>query len=192
MLKLLNEQICVILINKINCHYCFYIQFMIWVYDNRFNNAVTSKSWGAITPTWPCWRWNRLIFGGLLQKLVILMFMILVPLYIVKSKRFEHSLIIYWTALVSCYIGLPFFEYMKVTLGILQINAYGPFCHGAHKLDLSILFTTFFLWTSPPFIIFNWYYMCIHDILRGLIVHWQISCSFSLAAWQLHNNCKND
>jgi len=29
---------------------------------------------------------------------------------------------------------------------------YGPFCHGAHKLDLSTLFTTFFLWTSPPFI----------------------------------------
>ena len=22
---------------------------------------------------------------------------------------------------------------------------YGPFCHGAHKLDLSTLFTTFFL-----------------------------------------------
>ena len=30
---------------------------------------------------------------------------------------------------------------------------YGPFCHGAHKLDLSTLFTTFFLWTSPPFIL---------------------------------------
>jgi len=29
---------------------------------------------------------------------------------------------------------------------------YGPFCHGAHKLDLSTLFTTFFLWTSLPFI----------------------------------------
>jgi len=27
MLKLLNEQICVILINKINRHYCFDIQF---------------------------------------------------------------------------------------------------------------------------------------------------------------------
>jgi len=26
-------------------------------------------------------------------------------------------------------------------------------CHGAHKLDLSTLFTTFFLWTSPPFIL---------------------------------------
>ena len=25
--------------------------------------------------------------------------------------------------------------------------------HGAHKLDLSTLFTTFFLWTSPPFIL---------------------------------------
>jgi len=32
---------------------------------------------------------------------------------------------------------------------------YGPFCHGAHKLDLSTLFTTFFLWTSLPFILLN-------------------------------------
>jgi len=30
---------------------------------------------------------------------------------------------------------------------------YGPFCHGTHKLDLSTLFTTFFLWTSLPFIL---------------------------------------
>jgi len=29
---------------------------------------------------------------------------------------------------------------------------YGPFCHGAHKLDLSTLFTTVFLWASLPFI----------------------------------------
>jgi len=43
MLQLLNEQICVILINKINQNY-FYIQFMIWVYDDSFNNVVTSKS----------------------------------------------------------------------------------------------------------------------------------------------------
>ena len=30
---------------------------------------------------------------------------------------------------------------------------YWPFCHGAHKLDLSTLFTTCFLWTSLPFIL---------------------------------------
>jgi len=30
---------------------------------------------------------------------------------------------------------------------------YGSFCHGAHKLDLSTLFTTCFLCTSLPFII---------------------------------------
>jgi len=29
---------------------------------------------------------------------------------------------------------------------------YGPFCHGAHKPDLSTLFTTFFHCTSLPFI----------------------------------------
>ena len=52
MLKLLNEQICVILINNLNPHYCFYIKFMIWVYDDCFNNAVTSKGGGAITATW--------------------------------------------------------------------------------------------------------------------------------------------
>jgi len=26
---------------------------------------------------------------------------------------------------------------------------YGPLCHGALRFDMSILFTTFFLWTSP-------------------------------------------
>ena len=31
----------------------------------------------------------------------------------------------------------------------------GPFSHGAHKLDLSTLFTTCFLWTSLPFIIWH-------------------------------------
>ena len=31
---------------------------------------------------------------------------------------------------------------------------YGPFCHGAHKLDLSTLFTTSFLCLSPPFIFY--------------------------------------
>jgi len=29
---------------------------------------------------------------------------------------------------------------------------YGPFCHGAHKIDSSTLFTPLFLWTSLPFI----------------------------------------
>ena len=37
----------------------------------------------------------------------------------------------------------------------ITIFLYGPFCHGAHKLDLSTLFTTFFLWTSLPFILTN-------------------------------------
>ena len=30
---------------------------------------------------------------------------------------------------------------------------YWPFCHGAHKIDLSSLFTTFFLRSSLPFIL---------------------------------------
>jgi len=37
----------------------------------------------------------------------------------------------------------------------LSINAlYGPFYHGALKLEISTLFTTFFLWTSFQFILF--------------------------------------
>ena len=36
---------------------------------------------------------------------------------------------------------------------MLCVFLYGPVCHGANKLDLSTLFTTFFLWTSPPFIL---------------------------------------
>jgi len=44
---------------------------------------------------------------------------------------------------------------------------YGPFCHGAHKLDLSTLFTSFFLWTSPPFILVHWtYYMYMNIIME--------------------------
>jgi len=39
--------------------------------------------------------WNCLIFEGLLHKWLILMFIILVSLYFVKSKSYEHSLIIY-------------------------------------------------------------------------------------------------
>ena len=47
---------------------------------------------------------------------------------------------------------------------------YGPFCHGAHKPDLSTLFTTFFLWTSHPFIftkgsLLNQYILYLYLIL---------------------------
>ena len=33
---------------------------------------------------------------------------------------------------------------------------YGPFCHSALKIDLSTLFTAFFLWTSHQYIFFWW------------------------------------
>jgi len=40
---------------------------------------------------------------------------------------------------------------------------YGPFCHGAHKLDLSTLFKTFFLWISLPFILqLNGHFSLVH------------------------------
>ena len=38
---------------------------------------------------------------------------------------------------------------------------YGPFYHGALKLDISTLFTTFFLWTSLKFIL-KTYCVCLH------------------------------
>ena len=92
---------------------------------------------GAITATWLCchgchfitvW-WNCLILGGLLQQWLILMFIILVCLYFVKSKSYEHSLIIYWTALVyfltqfvSCFFQIRhnFLTFLKNTVGILE------------------------------------------------------------------------
>ena len=36
-----------------------------------------------------------------------------------------------------------------------SVFLYRPFCHGAYKLDLSTLFTTFFLWTLLPFILLS-------------------------------------
>jgi len=44
---------------------------------------------------------NCLIFEGVLQKIDLnVVFLILVSLYFAKGKRYEHSLIIYLTALV--------------------------------------------------------------------------------------------
>jgi len=53
---------------------------------------------------------------------------------------------------------------------------YGQFCHGAHKLDLSTLFTTFFLWTSLPFIFwfieqFIFTQQCKYNMYKCLQLH---------------------
>jgi len=106
MFKLLHERICVILTTKGD------IIVFIYILGYEFMMTAPITSWrqkvGAITATWPCchgchsitvW-WNCLIFRGLLQKWLILMVIILVSLYFVKGKSYEHSLIIYWTALV--------------------------------------------------------------------------------------------
>jgi len=48
------------------------------------------------------------------------------------------------------------FAYRPLTVPLLfwvVTFLYGSFCHGFHKLDLSTLLTTFFLWTSLPFIL---------------------------------------
>ena len=52
---------------------------------------------------------------------------------------------------------------------------YGPFCHGALKLDVSTLFTTFFIWTSLQFIFVNLYRcfpsQCLYAIIFNLSKH---------------------
>jgi len=40
---------------------------------------------------------------------------------------------------------------------------YGPFCHGANELDLSKLFTTFFLSISLPFILIEKFKVSVSD-----------------------------
>jgi len=46
-----------------------------------------------------------------------------------------------------------------------SVFLYRPFCHGAHKLDLSTLLTTFFLWTSLPFILIQLF------VIITLLIH---------------------
>ena len=95
--------------NKQNKSKLLFLYTVLW-YGCMLTALITSgvKKWVAITASWPCchgchlitvW-WNCLIFEGLLQIWLILMFIILVCLYFVKNKSYEHSLIIYWTALV--------------------------------------------------------------------------------------------
>jgi len=83
----------------------FNIQFMIGVYDDCFNNVVTSKSGGdidnmAVLPWLPFHnRWMKLsYFSRSTTKWLLLMFIILVFLYFIKSKGYvtaslyiEHS-----------------------------------------------------------------------------------------------------
>ena len=68
---------------------------------------------------------------------------VMVPLNMTCLHCLQHSLFVH---LFNLYLFTPCFVMFCVFL-------YGPFCHGAHKLDLSTLFTTFFLWTSLPFIL---------------------------------------
>ena len=66
---------------------------------------------------------------------------------------------------------------------MLCVFLYGPFCHGAHKLDLSTLFTTFYLWTSLPFILIESYLLpksfanmwyIIWSLRLVLLVQWSL------------------
>ena len=91
---------------------------MIRVYDDCFNNVVTSKSGGGgddgnmVMLPWLPFH-NRLMklsyFWRCTTRWLILMSIILVSLYFVKGERYEHSLIIYWT--VSLYIEQPSYFY---------------------------------------------------------------------------------
>jgi len=87
---------------KSNVWACFSCQLHISFIRWRTFKSLLHK------PFWLKVKWlpfhNRLmklsIIGGLLQKWLIWMFIIFVSLYFVKGKSYEHSLIIYWTALV--------------------------------------------------------------------------------------------
>jgi len=70
---------------------------------------------------------------------------------------------------------------------------YGTFCHGAHKLDLSTLFTTFFLWTSLPFILlicvcFNVQRVCLCTG-HFVIVPLNLTCPHCLQHFVLNISC---
>ena len=87
---------------------------------------------GVITATWLCchgchfitvW-WNCLIVGDLLQKWLFLMFIILVSLYFVKGKCYEHSLIIYWTALVDMFKLKLCIKWFSNILLVLCLSCY--------------------------------------------------------------------
>jgi len=95
---------------------------------------------GAITATWlwchgchfiTVW-WNCLIVGDLLQQWLILMFIIRVSLYFIKSKSYAYSLNMYWTALVfNCFDAMG-----------RNINKQSQFCgpHVFNKLLFSVIF----------------------------------------------------
>jgi len=136
MLKLLHEHICVILTINLKAHYCFI--YILW-YEFMMTASKTSwrQNWGAITATWLCchgcrfitvW-WNCLIFEGLLQKWLILLFIILVSLYFVKCKSYEHSLIIYWTALVYKFVAFPIALLFVLNCYTIRRILLLPYCH---------------------------------------------------------------
>jgi len=52
---------------------------------------------------------------------------------------------------------------------------YGPFCHGALKLDISTLFTTFFIWTSSIYIIEARYIQVVFCLIFKQVLSVQIT-----------------
>jgi len=78
------------------------------------------------------------------------------PCYKLLSANYKSMLpcLIYWKNNLSCKDSqVSVASLFTPCFVMFCVFLYGPFCHGAHKLDLSTLFTTFFLWTSPPFIL---------------------------------------
>jgi len=60
---------------------------------------------------------------------------------------------------------------------------YGPFRHGALKLDMSTLFTTFFLWTS--IYIIKYYPKHDYSLLGHILMTWFRCCTRSVTARRL-------
>jgi len=73
------------------------------------------------------------------------------PVFVEKLVRKQTSK---WSPVKMLWPRLalsPYFPWVCESLTVICLVCwilYGPFCHGAIKLDISTLFTTFFLWTS--------------------------------------------
>ena len=94
------------------------------------------------------------VFSFVLLLLVVVVVMVLLEI-IMCHYMFPFLLYSYFNN-GTLYIKLIIQIYQTIVYSVfcdVLCVLYGPFCHGAYKLDLSTLFTTFFLWTSLPFIL---------------------------------------
>ena len=113
--------------------------------NTKCNRAVSQASWKTRRWTIACkvydssfveWGGNSTFFGEVLYVIKNWKYKKLNNLKNTKNSYFLMSVASLYTA---CFV-------------MFCVLLYGPFCHGAHKLDLSTLFSTFVLWTSLSYI----------------------------------------